>query len=114
MLLYNCTKVAMISCDLCLVLLSNSTGSAYLCLPNFEEMRVCNSLLWIVGMAGAIYIKGVPVTNYKRRVAFSSSYFVIMQVQHCVVKNTSSHMTADLLSIPKRSGPPNTLNSLLR
>jgi hypothetical protein len=26
-------------------------------------------------MAGAIYIKGVPVTNYKRQVVFSGSYF---------------------------------------
>ena len=77
-------------------------------------MRACKSLLWIAGMAGAIYIKGVPVTNYKRRVVFSSSYFVIMQVQHCVVRNNSSHMAADQLSVPKRSGPPNTLNSLLR
>ena len=77
-------------------------------------MRACESLFWIAGMAGAIYIKGVPVTNYKRRVAFSSSYFVIMQVRHCVVRNNSSHMAADQLSVPKRSGPPNTLNSLLR
>ena len=77
-------------------------------------MRACKSLLWIAGMAGAIYIKGVPVTNYKRRVVFSSSYFVIMQVQHCVVRNNFSHMAADQLSVLKRSGPPNTLNSLLR
>ncbi|WVZ79247.1 hypothetical protein U9M48_026849 [Paspalum notatum var. saurae] len=55
------------------------------------------------GMAGAIYIKGVPVTKYKRQVAFNISFLAIMRLEQWVLVGNNSPVVADRLSILKRS-----------
>jgi hypothetical protein len=63
-------EISLISCELCLIILSNRMNSATLRRSNTKEVRGYKSMLWIAGMAGAIYIKGIPVTKYKRQVTF--------------------------------------------
>lgn len=71
MLLCIWSKITVISCDLCLIFLSNRMNYATLRRSYTKKVRGYKSMLSIAGMAGAIYIKGIPVTQYKRQVSFS-------------------------------------------
>ena len=85
MLLRIWSKITVISYDSGLIILSNRMNSATLRGSYTKEVRGYKSMLWIAGMAGAIYIKGIPVTKYKRQVTFFR--FPFYTLQFCELSN---------------------------